>query len=854
MGKPPNDLVTYSFERGQAALAERSDKYRKEHGQFLTPPAVARYMARQLGNFRAGDRILDPAIGSGVLACAIIEQIIADGFPRELWLDGYETDRTLCNIAQDVLNQAGQKAAAHNITVHICLQAKDFVLHNVPTTQPQLLLLEDRGVPRASTLYDRIIANPPYFKLNHDDPRVKMVSGQLSGHTNIYTLFLALAAEKLRAGGKASFIIPRSFCSGAYFSTLRQSLVEKVRPLAIHLFESRQDTFKNDAVLQENLIFCFGKSKSKPKQDPSSAPISISTSTGTSGLNTSLLTQNISITHFYGQRHGALFFRLPASDLDKQILDTIDRWPGSLNQFGLQVSTGPVVAFRAKNWLSDLQSVSAARAVPLLWMQNIKRQSVAWPVANGSKAQGILVSASENSLLVRNTNYVILRRFSAKEETRRLVAAPFLARDFPVEQVGFENHLNYIYKKGGDLSEEEVIGLSALLNSAVMDRYFRIVNGNTQVNATELRAMPLPEFEVIVNIGRKLRESRKRQNSDDLEEIVFTELQNSGFLPLEFPLFRETRITMGKIQEAQHILKELGLPRSQQNEISVLTLLVLAQLQEETPWQDAKRTSLRIHDMLLTIKENYDREYAENTRETIRRQVIHQFVQAGLVLRNPDVPGLSTNSPRTNYALSDAALTTIRSYGTEDWSQAVRAFVEAKGALLEIYQKSRQQHRVPLTLADGSEYHLSPGQHNQLQVAVIEEFGPRFAPGARLLYLGDTENKSLILDPEGFQELGIPAPNHDKLPDILLYDEVRNRLFLVEAVTSHGPVSPKRYVELEEILKVASAGRVYVSAFPDFATFKNFLTNIAWDTEVWLAEMPEHMIHFNGDRFISLYT
>jgi type II restriction enzyme len=258
--------------------------------------------------------------------------------------------------------------------------------------------------------------------------------------------------------------------------------------------------------------------------------------------------------------------------------------------------------------------------------------------------------------------------------------------------------------------------------------------------------------------------------------------------------------------------------------------------------------------MLLTIKENYDREYAENTRETIRRQVIHQFVQAGLVLRNPDVPGLSTNSPRTNYALSDAALTTIRSYGTEDWSQAVRAFVEAKGALLEIYQKSRQQHRVPLTLADGSEYHLSPGQHNQLQVAVIEEFGPRFAPGARLLYLGDTENKSLILDPEGFQELGIPAPNHDKLPDILLYDEVRNRLFLVEAVTSHGPVSPKRYVELEEILKVASAGRVYVSAFPDFATFKNFLTNIAWDTEVWLAEMPEHMIHFNGDRFISLYT
>lgn len=850
MSKPSNDLVTYSFERGQAVLAERSDKYRKEHGQFLTPPAVARYMARQLGGFRAGDRILDPAIGSGVLACAIIEQIIADGFPREFWLDAYETDPTLYSIAQDILHQAEQKAAGHGITVHICIQTKDFVLHNVPTTQPQLLLLEDRGVPHANTLYDRIIANPPYFKLNNDDSRVKMASGQLSGHTNIYTLFLALAAEKLREGGKASFIVPRSFCSGAYFSSLRQSLVEKVQPLAIHLFDSRQDTFKDDAVLQENLIFCFEKSRSQPGQDTSSAKISISTSKGTNSLNRSLLTQSISVTHFYGQRHGALFFRVPTSDLDKQILDTIDRWPGSLNQLGLQVSTGPVVAFRAKTWLSDLRSVSEAQTVPLLWMQNIRRQSVVWPVANGSKAQKILVSARENNLLVRNRNYVILRRFSAKEEPRRLVAAPFLAKEFSVEQIGLENHLNYVYKKKGDLSDEEVIGLSALLNSAVIDRYFRIVNGNTQVNAAELRAMPLPEFETIANIGRRLREAQKRQEAD-LEEIVFTELQNSGLLPLEFPLFRETRITMGKIQEAQHILKELGLPRNQQNEISALTLLALAQLKEETPWPDAKRASLRIHDILLTIKETYDREYAENTRETIRRQVIHQFIQAGLVLKNPDAPGLSTNSPRTNYALSDAALTTIRRYGTKDWSHAVRAYVEAKGALLEVYQKSRQQHRVPLILADGTEYHLSPGTHNQLQAPVVEEFGPRFAPGARLLYLGDTENKSLILDPEGFQELGIPAPKHDKLPDIVLYDEVPNRLFLIEAVTSHGPVSPKRYVELEEIFEVASVERFYVSAFPDFATFKNFLTEIAWETEVWLAEMPEHMIHFNGDRFLS---
>jgi hypothetical protein len=172
---------------------------------------------------------------------------------------------------------------------------------------------------------------------------------------------------------------------------------------------------------------------------------------------------------------------------------------------------------------------------------------------------------------------------------------------------------------------------------------------------------------------------------------------------------------------------------------------VLAQLSENTPWSEAHRQSLRIHDILVEIKERYGREYAENTRETVRRQVIHQFEQAGLVLRNPDDLSLSTNSPRTHYALSDAALETIRSYGSAGWTRAVQGFVSSVGTLIEIYQHSRDQHRIPVCLESGEEYTLSPGPHNELQVAIIEEFGPRFAPGATLLYLGDTENKKLIL-------------------------------------------------------------------------------------------------------------
>lgn len=310
---------------------------------------------------------------------------------------------------------------------------------------------------------------------------------------------------------------------------------------------------------------------------------------------------------------------------------------------------------------------------------------------------------------------------------------------------------------------------------------------------------------------------------------------------------------MTKIEQAQSILKALGLPAAQHNEMAALTLLALAQLAEETPWSEARRQSLRIHDILTEIKANYNRPYAENTRETVRRQVIHQFEQAGIVDRNPDAPTLPTNSPRTHYALSDAAIRAIHAYQTSDWEQAVQEFIATQGSLREIYQKQRQQHKIPLVYQDKT-YELSPGQHNELQVAVVTEFGPRFAPGARLLYLGDTENKKLILDEAGFEQLGMPVPNHDKLPDVVLYDSNRNWLFLIEAVVSHGPVSHKRHLELEKLLQDCSAGRVYVSAFPDFLTYKSYLTEVAWETEVWLAEIPDHLIHYNGDRFLGPHS
>ncbi len=845
------ELVPYSYQRGQAVLAKRSEISRKQAGQFLTPVEVARFMARQPGPIPEGAHILDPAIGSGVLACAVIEAAMSEGQPGEFWIDGYEIDEELCRTATEVLERAKSQAAARGIRVHFCVHCADFISSCLPPLQPTLFSVESTP-PVDLKNYDLIIANPPYFKLNVSDPRVQAVAGRLKGHTNIYTLFMALAVQVLSAQGRACFIVPRSFCSGAYFSAFRQDFIRLAQPLAVHLFESRQDTFVADDVLQENVILTFRRRRADDTGSTHAAYLDISTSKNILDLDRTRFSRRISEAHFIYRRNKALFFRLPVTGLDEEIVANIDRWPCSLNQSGLHVSTGPVVAFRAESYLVPGEAVIRAQAVPLLWMQNVKPQRVEWPARNGgNKPQGLLLSPASMALLLPKANYVLLRRFSAKEEPRRLVAAPLLSEHWEYDWVGLENHLNYIYKKQGEFSPEEVIGLSALLNSALVDRYFRILNGNTQVNAEELRALPLPSPEVIRRIGSRLLTPEAQALPADIDRVVFSLLRESGFLPPDFPIFWETRFTMGKIQQAQAILKALGLPLTQQNEIAALTLLVLAGLSEETPWQSAQRQSLRIHDMLAQIKLRYGREYAENTRETIRRQVIHQFEQAGVVLRNPNDPALPTNSPRTHYTLSDAALETIRAFDSPGWENAVHAFVQAQSALVETYRREREQRRIPLRLSSGEVYRLSPGRHNALQAAIVEEFAPRFAPEARLLYIGDTENKALVFDEAAFKALSVLVSVHDKLPDVVIFDEPRSRLLLIEAVTTHGLVSPKRRFELEGMFAGCPAGRVYVSAFPDFNTFKNFITEIAWETEVWIAESPDHLIHFNGDHFLG---
>jgi hypothetical protein len=308
---------------------------------------------------------------------------------------------------------------------------------------------------------------------------------------------------------------------------------------------------------------------------------------------------------------------------------------------------------------------------------------------------------------------------------------------------------------------------------------------------------------------------------------------------------------MSKIEEAQEILKALGLPTAQQNEMSALTLLALCGITENDNWTEAFRQSLGVTKGIMNfVADTYDRNYAPNTREIFRRQVLHQFVQGRIADYNPDEPDLPVNSPKAHYAVSDAALSVIQKYGTPEWESAVADFKKNVVILTEAYEKERSLTLIPVTV-EGEKFKLSAGKHNEVQAAVIEQFAPRFASGGKVLYLGDTANKDLFVDREELEKIGISITEHSKLPDIVIYDKPKEWLFLIEVVTSHGPVSPKRILELEDFLKESKVGKIYITAFPDKSEFRKHVADIAWETEVWIADNPDHMIHFNGDKFIG---
>lgn len=308
------------------------------------------------------------------------------------------------------------------------------------------------------------------------------------------------------------------------------------------------------------------------------------------------------------------------------------------------------------------------------------------------------------------------------------------------------------------------------------------------------------------------------------------------------------------IDDALSILAQLGLPRAQQNERSALCLLALLNIAPGMKWKQAMHPLIGITPIMDWAREHYGKNYAPNTRETVRRQSMHQFVSAGIALYNPDNPARPVNSPKAIYQIAPEALALLKTYGTRTWKANLVAYLTKNKTLAARYAKDRDTHLIPVKIAPRKKIQLSPGKHSELIKAIIEDFAPRFAPNSVLIYAGDTGKKWGYFAEADLTRLGVTVDAHGKMPDVVLYYPERDWLLLVESVTSHGPVDGKRHEELAQLFANATPGLVFVTAFPDRSTAGRYLSNIAWETEVWAADAPSHLIHLNGSRFLGPYS
>lgn len=303
---------------------------------------------------------------------------------------------------------------------------------------------------------------------------------------------------------------------------------------------------------------------------------------------------------------------------------------------------------------------------------------------------------------------------------------------------------------------------------------------------------------------------------------------------------------MDKIEETRDFLDHIGMPKAQQADICCYVILAMAGIKPDMQWKEATNEWIRIHDIIQFANSYYGTTYAENSRETFRKQALHHFRTAALVEDN----GKATNSPNYRYRLTKETFQLLRVRDTMEWEVSLRRFQHYHPSLVETYASKRKMIMMPVKI-NGQDFSFSPGKHNELQKAIIEEFAPRFAPDSECLYVGDTIEKDLVKNVEKLTKLGFEITLHDKMPDVVLYREDKDWLYFVESVTSVGPMDPKRIFEITEMTKDVTAGKIFVTAFPDFKTYKKFSEKLAWETEVWIAEMPEHMIHLDGDNFLG---
>lgn len=641
-----------------------------EMGQFMTPAPIARFMASMFEGQGRSLRLLDAGAGIGSLTAAWVAEICARmNAPRDITVVTYEIDPTLIEYLRETLNACRAHCDHAGVRFKAEVRQEDFIGAGVDALRGGLF-------PGVREEFDAAILNPPYRKIHSDSKTRRLLETLGAETTNLYAGFLSIAVGFLKPEGELVAITPRSFCNGPYFRSFRKGLLDAMALRRIHCFEARDRAFSDDEMLQENVIFHGVKAPAKQ------ARVVVSSSLGSGDPWPAW--REVDFSHVVKPGDPERFIHIPVDALSEAIEERMEQFRASLPELGLEVSTGRVGDFRAADFLREHPG---PRTVPLIYPGHLADGYVEWPRNAGKKPNALALAPETEELVVPHGHYVLVKRFSSKEERRRIVAGVYDPGRLPASDVAFENHLNYFHAHGRPLGRALAKGLAAFLNATLVDCYFREWSGHTQVNASDLRCFRYPTREQLEAFGSTLADVFPDQ--DELDRRVEEDLLHMPSLKKSPDPVRAKR----RIQEALLVLRDLGLPREQQNERSALTLLALLDLKPRTPWDKATSPMRGITEMMGFFAEHYCKVYAPNTRETVRRHSVRQFVQAVLAVPNPDKPSRPTNTPKAVYKIEPSTLALLRMHGTSDWEKGLKLYLTAVETLQRRYAREREMQR-----------------------------------------------------------------------------------------------------------------------------------------------------------------
>ncbi len=469
-----------------------------ELGQFLTPCSVARFMAAMFQNQREEISLLDAGAGAGSLTAAFVAEMVSrPSPPKRMHATLYELDPALANVLLETMATCAALSTEAGVSFEYEVHREDFI--QAASAGLGLLLTQPVRMN-----FDCAILNPPYRKINGESETRRILSNAGIEVNNLYSAFLALTARLLKPGGELVAITPRSSCNGPYFKAFRHDFFSRMSIHRMHVYESRSDAFRDDEVLQENLILHAVKNCRRPDE------VTISSSLGP--LDANIRARRLPYEDVIRPRDPEMVVHVIADEAGRKASELAAQLCGNLHALDLSVSTGRVVDFRARSYLRRSPTEDT---VPLIYPFNLERGKVVWPKPHARKSVAIVDKPVTAELLVPNETYVVVKRFSAKEEPRRIVAALYDPDQVPCQFVGFENHLNYFHIAGRGLPLPLARGLTAFLNSTLADMYFRVFNGHTQVNAQDLRRLKYPTREQLIAMSERLGDDLAEQCAVD---------------------------------------------------------------------------------------------------------------------------------------------------------------------------------------------------------------------------------------------------------------------------------------------------------------------------------------------------